>query len=261
MTGPLKTIGVLALQGDFLEHMNLCTAALVSLGSTESANVSVISVKTPGELARCTGLIIPGGESTAIALVAEQTGLLEPLREFSRNTNKAVWGTCAGLILLSQQATARKLTGRDSPGEPGQQLIGGLDVRVRRNHFGRQTQSFLQAIDIPEAFGKGANPLECVFIRAPIVEAVNVTSKDLPEDPGQGDILVTAPPLAKETALSSPVRILASLPPNPKLGRDEDLIVAVAQGDNLLGTSFHPEMTQDTRLHEWWIKTMVLPKP
>lgn len=233
-------IGVLALQGAFIEHISHLQKALLKLSLT----ATVIEVRTTSQLASCSALIIPGGESTAISLVAERTELLEPLRSFTRDPSKSIWGTCAGLILLAQQASKTRRDG-------GQQLIGGLDVRVARNYFGRQNESFIAKLEVPEVFSEG-KPFDCVFIRAPIVEAINITSLDAENIEGSTD-LVNAPPLPEDSAK---VRVLATLP--AELSRTgESTVVAVVQGTNILGTSFHPELTDDTRLHEWWLSSMV----
>lgn len=244
MTASNVVIGVLALQGAFIEHIKHLQSALDNLGLSGD----VIEVRTPAQLAQCSALVIPGGESTSISLVAERTGLLEPLRSFVRDPSNAVWGTCAGLILLAQQATR---TTRDG----GQQLLGGLDVRVARNHFGRQTESFTAALKMPLVLGNDADtkPFDCVFIRAPIVEAINATKLSQSTTPEVVEGHVSAPDLPKD---SPKVQVLATLP--AELARNgTEAIVAVTQGTNVLGTSFHPELTEDTRLHEWWIKTMV----
>ena len=116
-------VGVLALQGAFLEH----AAMLRGLGA------EVVEVRKPQQLADLDGLVMPGGESTTMGLVAERWGLVEPLRAWVR-MGKPVWGTCAGMILLAEHAVGQK--------QGGQPLIGGLDVTVNRNYFGRQNQSF-----------------------------------------------------------------------------------------------------------------------
>ncbi|EFY86459.1 Senecionine N-oxygenase [Metarhizium acridum] len=224
----LLTIGVLALQGGFIEHINLVRKAAEQL----KLHVSVIEVRTAQELARCDGLIIPGGESTTISLVAAQSGLLEPLRDYVKVQKKPVWGTCAGLILLSDQANATK--------EGGQELIGGLGVRVHRNHFGRQTESFESDLDL--AFlGDGAAPFPGVFIRAPVVEEVLEGSGDgvevLAKLPGRLDRMKAGVSQAKT-----------------KDGSGD--IIAVRQG-NVLGTSFHPELTADARIHAWWLRSIL----
>jgi 5'-phosphate synthase pdxT subunit len=187
-----RPVGVLALQGDFREHI----AVLKSLGA------DAIGVRRPAELARVSGLIIPGGESSVMDKLSRLFGLADPLKEFIAS-GKPVWGTCAGLIMLAD----RLLDGIE-----GQESLGGLDIEVRRNAFGSQLDSFETDLDIPVV---GEPALHAVFIRAPVVESA-----------------------------SGGVTTLASL--------SDGRIVAVEQG-SLLGTSFHPEMTGDTRFHEYFL--------
>ncbi|KAG5919108.1 hypothetical protein E4U61_001172 [Claviceps capensis] len=225
----LITIGVLALQGGFIEHINLVRAAAAQL----HLNVTTLEVRTAEELARCDGLIIPGGESTTISFVAAQSGLLEPLRDYVKTQKRPVWGTCAGLILLSNEANATK--------KNGQELIGGLGVRVHRNHFGRQIESFEAGMDLP-FLGEGSSPFPGVFIRAPVVEEILSASGS-----------------------ASDVEVLAKLPgrvdrmkagvSQANTSNDAGDIIAVRQG-NILGTSFHPELTNDARIHAWWLKSI-----
>jgi 5'-phosphate synthase pdxT subunit len=184
---------VLALQGDFREHL----AVLSGL------DVTAVAVRRPEELGRIDGLVIPGGESTVMDKLSRAFGLAEPLRTAIRS-GLPVYGTCAGLIMLADRV-------RDSIG--GQQTLGGLDVTVRRNAFGTQTDSFEVDLDVEEL---GAPPVHAVFIRAPVIEQA-------------GDQV-------------SAVAALAD-------GR----IVAARQG-NLLGTSFHPEMTGELRFHELFLR-------
>jgi pyridoxal 5'-phosphate synthase pdxT subunit len=185
-------VGVLALQGDFREHI----AVLKSLGA------DAIGVRRPLELAEVSGLIIPGGESSVMDKLSRLFDLAEPLKKAIAG-GLPVWGTCAGLIMLADTVL---------DGIEGQQSLGGLDIAVRRNAFGSQLDSFETDLDVA---GLGKPALHAVFIRAPIVESA-----------------------------SAGVTTLASL----RDGR----IVAVEQG-NLLGTSFHPEMTGDTRFHEYFL--------
>ncbi|RMY04788.1 hypothetical protein D0867_10234, partial [Hortaea werneckii] len=126
MTAARLTIGVLALQGAFIEHIKLLELAAADFvhqhpqdQQQQPITFSFIEVRNPAALATCDALIIPGGESTSISLIAERTALLEPLRDFVKLARKPVWGTCAGLILLAEEANRSKAT--------GQQLIGGLD--------------------------------------------------------------------------------------------------------------------------------------
>jgi len=186
------TVGVLALQGDFREHASV----LRTLGA------DVTLVRRPDELAAIDGLVIPGGESSVMDKLARTFGLAEPLRERIRD-GLPVYGTCAGLIMLADSVL---------DAIAGQQSLGGLDVVVRRNAFGSQTQSFETDLDIPEL---GEVPVHAVFIRGPVVESVGRNAR--------------------------PLATLAD-------GR----VVAVEQG-NLLGTSFHPEITGEHRFHEYFL--------
>jgi 5'-phosphate synthase pdxT subunit len=187
------TVGVLALQGDFREHASV----LRHLG----ADVELI--RRPEELARISGLVIPGGESSVMDKLSRAFGLAVPLAQAVRD-GLPVYGTCAGLIMLADTVL---------DGIAGQQTIGGLDISVRRNAFGSQAESFETDLDVPAL---GAPPVHAVFIRAPIVEVVG----------------------PRATALAT----LAD-------GR----CVAVQQ-DNLLGTSFHPEITGEHRFHEYFLR-------
>ncbi len=141
----METVGVLALQGAFIEH----EALLRDLG------VRAVEVRLPEQLEGLDALIIPGGESTTIGKLAESYHLLEPLRAFA--AHKPVWGTCAGMIMLA------KSIGRDQP------LIGVMDIQVNRNAFGRQIDSFETDLVVPEL---GDVPFHAVFIRAPLVTGV-----------------------------------------------------------------------------------------
>lgn len=186
-------IGVLALQGDFAEHVVM----LNSLG------VEAVEVRLPEHLKDLDGLIIPGGESTTIGKLATDFGLMEPLKTFGQR--HAIWGTCAGAIFLSKDVS------REQP------LLSLMDIKVARNAFGRQVDSFEADLDISElkqATGTD-EAFHAVFIRAPIIESV------------AGD-----------------TKILASLP--------DGRIVAALQG-HFLATSFHPELTGDSRFHEYFM--------
>lgn len=164
---------------------------------------TAVPVKRPDELAAVDGLVIPGGESSVMDKLGRLFGLAQPLKD-AVASGLPVYGTCAGLIMLSG-------TIRDAI--EGQQSIGGLDIVVRRNAFGSQLDSFETDLDIPVL---GDPPVHAVFIRAPVVESVGES--------------VTA---------------LAEL--------SDGRVVAVEQG-SLLGTSFHPEMTGDTRFHEYFLQ-------
>ena len=186
-------IGVLAIQGDFAEHIVML----------KRLKVETTEVRLPEHLKNLDGLIIPGGESTTIGKLAIDFGLMEPIQLFGQR--HAIWGTCAGAIFLSKDARRR------------QPLLGLMDITVERNAFGRQVDSFETDLDIPvmkQATGT-TDLFHAVFIRAPIIESVQVDAKTL--------------------------ACLAD-------GR----VVAAQQG-HLLATSFHPELTKDTRFHEYFL--------
>ena len=189
-------IGVLALQGDVREHL----AALREQGA------EAVAVRRPEELAAVDGLVIPGGESTTMVKLAARFDLLEPLRAAVRD-GLPMYGSCAGMILLADRLL-------DAP--PDQETVGGLDVTVRRNAFGRQVDSFEADIAVQ---GLPGGPLHAVFIRAPWVE-----------EAGEG------------------VAVLGRVEGGPADGK----IVAVRQG-NLVATSFHPELTGDRRVHALFV--------
>jgi 5'-phosphate synthase pdxT subunit len=185
-------IGVLALQGDFREHLE----------AAKAAGHAALSVKTLDELNEVEALIIPGGESTTIVHLAKTFGLFNPLREKIKN-GMPTYGSCAGMILLADKI---------SNPAPGQETLGGLDIVVRRNAFGRQVDSFETELDF------AGSKMNAVFIRAPWVESIG---KD--------------------------VEVLASV----KASDGQVHPVAVRQG-GLLATSFHPELTNDLRVHSYF---------
>ena len=183
-------IGVLAVQGDFAEHI----AILRRIGADTR------EVRLPEQLEALDGLIIPGGESTTLSRLMSIYHLREPVAEMAAE-GRPVWGTCAGMIMLANEIT-----------EQDPVPLGLMDIGVRRNAFGRQVDSFEQPLQISPL---DPEPYNCIFIRAPVV--IRVGSK---------------------------VDVLASL--------DDGRPVAVRQG-NLLATSFHPELTRDTRVHQYFV--------
>ena len=185
------TIGVLALQGDVREHL----AALADAGAR------ALPVKDAAGLAQVDGLVLPGGESTTISMLAIRWGLMQPLRD-AVAAGLPVYGSCAGMILLADTILDGRLD---------QQSIGGIDMVVRRNAFGRQVDSCEADVDFPLL---GSEPMRAVFIRAPWVESVGAS-----------------------------VEVLATVPASTG-----DRICAVRSG-SLLATSFHPELTGDHRVH------------
>lgn len=211
-------VGVLALQGDVREHQR----ALAAVGADAPA------IKKVEQLSALDGLVIPGGESTTMSMLAVRWGLMPALREAVAG-GLPVYGSCAGMIMLADTIL---------DGRADQQSIGGIDMVVRRNAFGRQIDSF--EADVPFAQIAGP-PVRAVFIRAPWVESVGPAVQILAAVPG--------------TAHDSHGRALAAAggPTGPQPGRDR--IVAVRTG-NLLATSFHPELTGDHRVHGLFV-TMV----
>lgn len=250
------TVGVLALQGAFIEHTKLLQAAFDQVPLTNGDSWSFTEVRTPSQLDECDALIIPGGESTTVSLVAARSGLLEPLRDFVKKQRKPTWGTCAGLILLAESANRTK--------KGGQELIGGLDVRVHRNYFGRQTESFEADLDLPflRQDESPMRPFNGVFIRAPVVEMILPTVHGEQMDEAAKHDTVIAPSKGNLAKLQ-PVKIMATLPgwsrslkekvATTGLADEVGDIIAVEQG-NVFGTSFHPELTEDARIHEWWLR-------
>jgi len=186
-------IGVLALQGDFAEHIVML----------KRLKVETSEVRMPEHLGGLDALIIPGGESTTIGKLAADFGLTDPLRQFGQR--HAIWGTCAGAIFLSRDARRH------------QPLLSLMDITVQRNAFGRQVDSFEADLDVPELkrVTGTKEPYHAVFIRAPIIESV-----------------------------SGEARVLAST---------ADKRIVAAQQGHLLATSFHPELTSDTRFHEYFL--------
>lgn len=191
------TVGVLALQGDVREHVH----------ALEAEGARAVPVRRNSELDAVDALVLPGGESTTIDKLLRAFELFEPLRARLRSGMPA-YGSCAGMILLADRVEG---------GIEGQQTLGGVDVTVRRNAFGRQVDSFETDLTLD---GVDDGPLHAVFIRAPWVQEVG---------PG--------------------ATVVGRVEGGPAAGR----IVAVRQGP-LLVTSFHPEVTGDTRVHRLFIR-------
>ena len=187
-------VGVLALQGDFREHLQ----AFARLG------VEATPIRTAAELANVSGLVIPGGESTTIGKLARIFDIFEPIQTAISN-GLPTFGTCAGLIMLADEITG---------GIDGQETFGGLDVTVQRNAFGNQLDSFEAEIKVEGI----ADPVHAAFIRAPIITEVRAA------------------------------HVLAALP--------DGRVVAVSHG-NVLGISFHPEVTGEDSVHELFVREFV----
>ena len=192
----MKTVGVLALQGDFAAHG----------AAVERAGAKCVFVREREQLAGIDGLILPGGESTTMLKLLQYEGLMEPLEEFGRR--KPMFGTCAGAILMAAQVSM-----------PEQESLGLVDMAVERNAYGRQIDSRITEISPAPEFEKRTAPgkLEAVFIRAPIIRSIGKDSK-----------------------------VLARYHGDP---------VWVEQGGHMV-TTFHPELTQDSRIHRRFLESL-----
>ncbi|HYZ14917.1 MAG TPA: pyridoxal 5'-phosphate synthase glutaminase subunit PdxT [Candidatus Acidoferrum sp.] len=186
----MTAIGVLALQGDVVEHVH----------ALERSGAEVVEVRTPGDLARADALVVPGGESTTVIRLLERFGLVGPIRSRVR-AGMPFWGTCMGLIVAAHDVA-----------DLHQETLDLIDVTVRRNAFGRQIDSAEVPLVIPAL---GEAPFPAIFIRAPWIERTGPGVELLAERDGHG--------------------------------------VMVRQG-NVLGTSFHPELTGDDRVHAYFLR-------
>lgn len=202
--GTKPKIGVLALQGAFIEHEHM----LQDLGAEAR------EVRLPEDLEGLDGLIIPGGESTTIGKLMTLYHLVEPVKEMAAS-GTPVWGTCAGMILL-----AKDIGGLNQP------LIGLMDIKVKRNAFGSQLDSFEAEVEVPAL---GSTPFRGVFIRAPYIEQVGPDAEELARLSGES--------ARHEQNVN---------------GAGQAVIVAARQG-NLLATAFHPELTDDERFHRYFL--------
>lgn len=210
----VPTIGVLALQGDVREHAR----------ALEAAGVRALKVRRPEELEQVDGLVLPGGESTTMWRLARSFELLDPLRK-RIEAGMPAYGSCAGMIMLADRIRG---------GVAGQETVGGIDMTVRRNAFGRQVDSFEAPVEIAGVEGE---PFHAVFIRAPWVERVGTGVEVLgrvTDDDSRSQRGVRRAELESSS------------------GPAADRIVAVRQG-NVLATSFHPELTGDLRLHRYFV--------
>ena len=197
------SVGILSIQGDVRENLRSVKKAIEESG----INANVIEVKTPDDIEKLDGLIIPGGESTTIGQLSLVNGSMKIIKD-KIQAGMPVLGICAGMILLSSTAKDRIVGGIDQP------LLDVLDVKLERNSFGRQGESFESDISLNSI---GISKFNGVFIRAPSV-----------------------------TEVGNDVEILSEF---------DNKIVAVKQG-NIIGTSFHPELTQDASLHKYFLSLM-----
>lgn len=195
----MTTIGVLAVQGDVREHRAML----------EQVGADTVAVRYVGELQGIDGLVIPGGESTAMINLLKRQELVEPIRTLIAE-GLPVYGSCAGMILL-----ADKVEGRED-----QELLRGMDVAVKRNAFGRQVASFESPVSMPAI---GEEPFHGIFIRAPWAEVI-----------GEGP------------------EVLGVVTDH----EGQERAVALRQG-SLFATAFHPELTDDSRVHEYFVRKIV----
>jgi 5'-phosphate synthase pdxT subunit len=219
-------IGVLALQGAFREHIQ----CLQKLNGKFDFEIEAVEVKRVSHLHDLDGLIIPGGESTAMSVISnlsqchkelrhdDDVNVLQGICNSYLKTKKPIWGTCAGAILLAKEIEHidPEFMSKDN------KLLGQMDVLISRNYFGRQLQSFEQSIH------------------------VHLEGKEL-EFPG---VFIRAPAILKTQAN---VKVLATLPDI----RDEKKVIVAAQQDHILATVFHPELTDNLFFHEYFVKMIV----
>ena len=243
------TIGVLSLQGSYHEHLSHLEnlfKELVADPLYSKYNLQAKSVKTAEDLDQVKALIIPGGESTTMSLLLQRNGLLNKLRVLVHNESFPCWGTCAGLILLANEVINTQV----ALGEEKYRVIGGLNVQVERNTYGRQLDSFIADVKL-DNWGHdldGAD-FQCVFIRGPVIKKILGEAEACEEHDVEGGVVRA---VFSNCEYTKP-EVLLKL----KSG-DGERIVAVRQG-NVLGTSFHPELvTGEYRLHKWFIDEFVL---
>lgn len=241
-------VGVLALQGAFHEHLEYLAQAAQKAPGLQHRDIEFdfLAVRTTEELAGCDALVMPGGESTSMSLIAERTGMYEPLVKFCRD-GRPVWGTCAGLIFLASEI---------SNARPHQRAIGAMAISVARNAFGRQAELFEQQCDY-SLFAPTMAQFPTVFIRAPVVSGIGKDGQMVSVGPHtlRANGFATAEPhntvVSAECHNTAPVEVLHTL--------ENGLVVAVRQG-HVLGTSFHPELSSDWRFHAWFLEEFVVGK-
>ena len=208
-------VGVLCIQGGFEEHMNMVKAV----------GCDAVDVREPKDLEGLDGLVLPGGESTTIGLICNDNNLIEPIRKLIKEDKLPVFGTCAGMIVLSESVTDKR---RD-----GQALFGGLETTVVRNGFGRQINSFESAVNVTDEAKDVIKPTgREVFIRAPFVESIQ----------GAGKVIATLTHSFKDKYTVRGVE---------QEKENQEIIVGIRQ-DNIFAVSFHPELTDDTCWHKYF---------
>jgi len=246
-------IGVLALQGAFIEHIS----SMKTLSKKLAIELTPVEVRYVGDMQGIHGLIIPGGESTSMSLIGSKDNLLEEITTWVRKGNP-VWGTCAGCIMLAKDVQGQKLG--------GQGLIGSMDISVHRNYFGRQRSSFEIDLDInfPDLTCSSGGAFPGIFIRAPAIlsvvknEANPVVVMAEMEVPDNISQLTTSGGLSASDFLvcsenfntSSSNNISNS---NNHTNADGEKVIVAARQGFMLASVFHPELTDDTRFHEYFV--------
>lgn len=241
-----RRIGVLALQGAFEEH----ETSFQRLPQHLLEQLEIVQVKTCQELDSCDALVIPGGESTTMKIIAGSDVFMDRLKTFvhggeidgGSSQPRPVWGTCAGCILLSDVvvnevgADAQEPTKKCKFGEQ----IGGLAISTCRNFFGRQVQSFeCKVLSGSESAAAAFNDFDAVFIRAPAILSVGK------------DVRVLA--RVRHRAAAEAMKSVAGSEV------DDDTLIVAAESDRLMVTCFHPELSDDSRIHRYFVERFVLP--
>lgn len=201
-------IGVIAIQGDVEEHVRALEKTLAEIGEGKGERGEVVKIKHCEIIGSCDAIVIPGGESTAIGRLMEREGILSEIKTAVAENGMPIMGTCAGMILVAKE-------GDEEVVKRGQKLLGLMDVKVKRNAFGRQRESFEVLLKM-SIFEK---PFNAVFIRAPsIIHAFN-----------------------------NNVEVLATYSGH----------IVAAKQNNVLSLSFHPELTEDRRIHHYFLENFV----
>jgi pyridoxal 5'-phosphate synthase pdxT subunit len=251
-------VGVLALQGSYHEHLSHLKGLFTELADNPkytNFQFEARGVKNVSDLENLSGLIFPGGESTTMSILLQRNNILIPIQRLVQVERLPCWGTCAGLILLSNEIINTKIN-LSSVNESSlkYRVIGGLDIQIERNSFGRQVDSFSQQFKLTNYNGTLKNEeFNCIFIRAPIIKKLLTREKPKHEEFDKENGIVHARKLDNSLSKNPPT-ILLEFSENGSHNK----IVSIRQ-DNIFGTSFHPELVKDDyRMHKWFIDEFVL---
>jgi pyridoxal 5'-phosphate synthase pdxT subunit len=215
-------IGVLALQGAFLEHVV----------KFKDIGVNAMEVRTPEELSRCDALVIPGGESTSITLIAQRNGMWDSLVAWVK-AKQPTWGTCAGMIMLSEEIEGKK--------EGGQPVLGGMEILSHRNFFGRQLSSFEAEIELSPSM---QNELAAISSHNPSFRTRNDTL----------GIFIRAPAILRVNEGAEAIAWVHAAPENSST---KEKIIVGAKNPFFLVTAFHPELSRSVLWHEYFVAIIV----